>query len=74
MAIDIRDNGNIGCACYVAGEERLLCMEEIAGGGSDVVEKRENAAAVLCSKLKYYSEVGSSANHGHPLSSLKHHR
>ncbi|KAJ9602597.1 hypothetical protein H2200_012790 [Cladophialophora chaetospira] len=39
MAIDIREKGKVGCAYYIAGEERLLCMEEIIGGGSEVVEK-----------------------------------
>jgi DNA mismatch repair protein MSH5 len=39
VAIDVKEKGKVGCAYYVAGEERLLCMEEILGGGVEVVEK-----------------------------------
>jgi DNA mismatch repair protein MSH5 len=44
MAIDIKDKGKVGCAYYVAGEERLICMEEVIGGGSEIVEKCEYPA------------------------------
>ncbi|KIW34581.1 uncharacterized protein PV07_01356 [Cladophialophora immunda] len=39
MAVDIKGKGEIGCAYYVAGEERLLCMEQVIGGATDVVDK-----------------------------------
>ncbi|EXJ68589.1 uncharacterized protein A1O5_08383 [Cladophialophora psammophila CBS 110553] len=39
MAVDIKEKGKIGCAYYIAGEERLLCMEEVIGGAEDVVDK-----------------------------------
>lgn len=42
VALDMRDKGKLGCAYYIASEERLLCMEEISGGDVDVAEKRKN--------------------------------
>ncbi|EXJ55077.1 hypothetical protein A1O7_08002 [Cladophialophora yegresii CBS 114405] len=39
MAVDIKEGGKVGCACFIAGEERLLCMEEVIGGGSEIVER-----------------------------------
>ena len=41
VAIDVRESGTVGCAYYIASEERLSCMEEAINGGTDVVEKRE---------------------------------
>jgi DNA mismatch repair protein MSH5 len=38
MAVDIKERGIVGCAYYVAREERLFCMEEIVNGGKDIVE------------------------------------
>lgn len=40
VALDMRDKDKVGCAYYIASEERLLCMEELTGGGVDLVEKR----------------------------------
>lgn len=49
VAIDIRDKGRVGCACYVASEEKLLCMEEIGGPESnDIVEKCKYTWATQC--------------------------
>jgi DNA mismatch repair protein MSH5 len=42
MALDIKDRGSIGCAYYVARDERLFCMEDVPKGGIDVVEKCES--------------------------------
>ena len=39
MAVDVRERGTIGCAYYVAREERLFCMEEVRGG-SDSFQTR----------------------------------
>src|SRR2546421_2757122 len=39
MAIDINERGTVGCAYYVAGQERLLCMEDIVHGDNDTLEK-----------------------------------
>jgi DNA mismatch repair protein MSH5 len=38
MAIDMKERGTVGCAYYVAREERLFCLEDIVNGGNDVVE------------------------------------
>ena len=48
VAIDVRDKDRVGCACYVASEEKLLCMEEIGGlGSNDIVEKCKHIWAKL---------------------------
>lgn len=39
MALDIKDRGSIGCAYYVAREERLFCMEDVPKGGLETVDK-----------------------------------
>lgn len=41
MAVNIGPKSIVGCAYYIAGEERLLCMEEIGGGDHDFVERCE---------------------------------
>jgi DNA mismatch repair protein MSH5 len=38
MAIDMKEHGTVGCAYYVAREERLFCMEDVVHGGTDTVE------------------------------------
>ena len=38
MAIDIRDRDAIGCAYYVAREQSLRCMEDVIGGGREVLD------------------------------------
>jgi len=38
MAIDMRDHGTIGCAYYVAREEKLFLMEDIKMGSVDLVD------------------------------------
>ena len=38
MAVDMKERGTVGCAYYVAREERLFCMEDMVHGGRDVVE------------------------------------
>lgn len=39
VAIHLKEKGTVGCAYYVAAEERLLCMEEVSGGGMDIIER-----------------------------------
>jgi DNA mismatch repair protein MSH5 len=39
MALDVREQGKIGCAYYVAREERLLCMEDVPRGGVETVDR-----------------------------------
>ena len=50
MALDIGGKGKIGCAYYVAGEERLFCMEEVVLGGVDIIEKCEGVP--ICHLLR----------------------
>ena len=38
MAVDVRDRNTVGCAYYVAREEMMYFMEDVKGGGIDVVE------------------------------------
>ncbi len=39
VAIDAKEMGNVGCAYYIAREERLLCMEEVPKGGAESIER-----------------------------------
>ena len=39
-AIDVKEKGKIGCAYYVAREERLLCMEDVPKGGFETIDRR----------------------------------
>lgn len=41
MAVDIRDRGTLGCAYYVAAEEKLYFMEDYQLGGADIIEACE---------------------------------
>lgn len=38
MAIDIRDRDTAGCAYYIARQQSLMCMEDVIGGGKDVLD------------------------------------
>ncbi|KAI1079458.1 muts domain V-domain-containing protein [Whalleya microplaca] len=38
MAIDMKDNGNLGCAYYIALDETLYLLEDVAMSGIDFVE------------------------------------
>jgi DNA mismatch repair protein MSH5 len=38
MAIDIKDNGNLGCAYYIAAGEILYLLEDIAVAGNEILE------------------------------------
>ncbi len=38
LAIDMRDRGTIGCAYYVAREEKLCLMEDIKMAGLDIID------------------------------------
>ncbi|KAL8718148.1 MAG: hypothetical protein Q9225_004683 [Loekoesia sp. 1 TL-2023] len=41
MAVDLRDRGTVGCAYYVAREEKLYMMEDVRFGGIEIVETCE---------------------------------
>ncbi|OBT79203.1 hypothetical protein VF21_01764 [Pseudogymnoascus sp. 05NY08] len=38
MAVDMRDRGTLGCAYYIAREEKLFLMEDIKLSGLDIVD------------------------------------
>lgn len=38
MAVDLRDRGTVGCAYYVAREEKLYMMEDVRLGGIEVIQ------------------------------------
>lgn len=41
MAVDVRERGTVGCAYYIAAEEKLCFMEDIKLGGPDIVDARK---------------------------------
>jgi DNA mismatch repair protein MSH5 len=41
MAVDMNPRGTVGCAYYVAAQEKLYFMEDIELGGPDVIEARK---------------------------------
>lgn len=41
MAVDMKSRGIVGCAYYVAAEQKLYFMEDVELGGPEVVEARE---------------------------------
>ena len=50
MAVNIKDRNTVGCAYYVAREEKLCLSQDIKMGGLDVIEMRESARHIpmLC--------------------------
>ncbi|KAI0154499.1 muts domain V-domain-containing protein [Hypoxylon sp. FL1284] len=38
MAVDMKDNGSLGCAYYITAEETLFLLEDVAMSGIDLVE------------------------------------
>ena len=38
MAVNLTDRGNVGCAYYVASNEKLYFMEDVKMGGPDVID------------------------------------
>lgn len=41
MAVDMKPRGTVGCAYYIAAQEKLYLMEDMELGGPDVIEARE---------------------------------
>ena len=39
MAVNLSDRGTVGCAYYVAREEKLYFMEDLKLGGADIVDQ-----------------------------------
>ena len=38
MAVDVKSRGTVGCAYYIAREQKLYFMEDVKLGGPDIVE------------------------------------
>jgi hypothetical protein len=51
MAVDMKPRGTVGCAYYVAAQEKLNFMEDIELGGPDVIEAREFSICSQCCSL-----------------------
>ena len=49
VAIDVKETGNVGCAYYIAREQRLLCMEDVPKGGVESIERRQSSSQMLSS-------------------------
>lgn len=77
LAVDMRERGTLGCAYYVAREEKLFIMADIKLAGLDVVDTVKLLASptvVLISTksdemledhlMKEAKEIGSSGNSG----------
>ncbi len=41
MAVNMLGNGTVGCAYYVARNEKLYFMEDVRMGGADIVDARK---------------------------------
>jgi DNA mismatch repair protein MSH5 len=51
VAVDVKESGDIGCAYYVAREERLFCMEDAPKGGTDILERCKSINSVAFDSL-----------------------
>ncbi|KAL8732568.1 MAG: hypothetical protein Q9181_003910 [Wetmoreana brouardii] len=47
MAVDLRDGGTVGCAYYVAREEKLYMMEDVRLGGVNVIQALDEDVSSL---------------------------
>ncbi|KAL8997254.1 MAG: hypothetical protein Q9169_003447 [Polycauliona sp. 2 TL-2023] len=47
MALDLRDRGTVGCAYYIAREEKLYMMQDVSSGGIDIIDLRKRNSS-LC--------------------------
>ena len=47
MALDVKERGTVGCCYYVAEEQRLYILEDVAQGGLDIIETRMLHSTVL---------------------------
>ena len=47
MAVNLSDRGTVGCAYYVAREEKLYFMEDVQLGGADIVDQRMLLAGIF---------------------------
>lgn len=51
MAVNLTERGTVGCAYYVAREEKLYFLEDVKLGGPNIVDQRAYILPMLSSKL-----------------------
>lgn len=54
MAADLRDRGTVGCAYYIAREEKLYMMQDVNSGGIDILQLRKRFPDLFFQTLKHY--------------------
>ena len=47
MAVDVKTRGTVGCAYYIAREQKLYFMEDVKFGGPDVVEACQSGSGSI---------------------------
>ncbi|KAL8690026.1 MAG: hypothetical protein Q9218_004440, partial [Villophora microphyllina] len=65
MAVDLRDRGTVGCAYYVAREEKLFMLDDMRLGGVEVIQTSEDFA------MPYLLEVRPSPEFGYEAGKAK---
>ncbi|KAI4125623.1 MAG: hypothetical protein LQ338_004150 [Usnochroma carphineum] len=58
MAVDLRGRGTVGCAYYVAREEKLYMMEDIRFGGIEVIETSNELEPAYIVEVRPSPEFG----------------
>lgn len=67
MCVDMRDRGTVGCAYYVARDEKLFLMADVTSGGTEVIETCKLPLLPRSSRLNVTSEVARSTHCSHSL-------
>ncbi|KAL8660590.1 MAG: hypothetical protein Q9202_006399 [Teloschistes flavicans] len=58
MAVDLRDRGTVGCAYYVAREEKLYMLEDVKMGGIEAIQSSAEFAAPYLLEVRPSPEFG----------------
>ncbi|KAL8681092.1 MAG: hypothetical protein Q9186_002744 [Xanthomendoza sp. 1 TL-2023] len=58
MAIDLRERGTVGCAYYIAREEKLYMMQDVTSGGIEIIETSEEFASPYLLEVRPSLEFG----------------
>jgi len=53
MAVNLTERGTVGCAYYVAREEKLYFLEDVKLGGPNIVDQREQSLPCLSTELTF---------------------
>lgn len=71
MSINVRERGTVGCAYYVAREEKLYCMEDVKLGGAEIVQACKYTTSLDISKtsslISPSESVYQSDSHSHSI-------